>query len=260
MPALLRASVMGLPTVLAVDPDDVAQLVVRHIHDRRSLLVTFVNPASLLVAEANAAYKGSLFDFDLVLPDGIGFAKAAEWLTGRRAARVSFDSTSLAAPVLSALAHERSSVMLVGGQPGVAAAAGRCLLSRFPTLRVIEAIDGYRQIDALADHIVRRAPDVVICGMGAGAQEQLLLRLRARGWKGCGFTCGGYFDQLNGGFHYYPEILDRLQLRWAYRLWREPRRLCRRYLIQYPLFLSKLAAWLAFGERPTSAQQAQESS
>jgi N-acetylglucosaminyldiphosphoundecaprenol N-acetyl-beta-D-mannosaminyltransferase len=249
MPALLRASILGLPTVLADEPEDVIHFVVRRIQEHRPLLTTFVNPASISVADSNAAYRGSLFEFDLVLPDGIGFAKAAQWLSGRRAARVSFDSTSLAPPVLSALAYERSSIVLVGGRPGVAAAAARCLVGRFPTLRVIDALDGYGDMDAKADLISRRAPDVVICGMGAGAQEELLLRLRAKGWKGFGFTCGGYLDQLNGGFQYYPLVADRLHLRWAYRIWREPRRLGRRYAVQYPRFFAKLIASLIFEER-----------
>jgi N-acetylglucosaminyldiphosphoundecaprenol N-acetyl-beta-D-mannosaminyltransferase len=252
MPALLHASVLGLPTILADAPEDVVQFVVRRIQGHQPLLMTFVNPASISVAASNAAYKGSLCDFDLVLPDGIGFAKAAELLSGRRAARVSFDSTSIAAPVLSALAYERSSIVLVGGQPGVAAAARLCLMGRFPTLRVIDALDGYGDIDAKVDTIARRAPDAVICGMGAGAQEDLLLRLRARGWNGFGFTCGGYFDQLNRGFQYYPRMVNRLHLRFAYRIWREPRRLGRRYAIQYPRFLAKLTASLIFGAQARS--------
>ncbi|WP_296711162.1 WecB/TagA/CpsF family glycosyltransferase [Rhodoblastus sp.] len=252
MATLLRASVLGFPTVFADELEDVVRFVVRRIQERRPLLTTFVNPSSISVADSNAGYKNNLLDFDLVLPDGIAFAKAAQWLSGRRAARVSFDSTSLAPPVLSALAHQRSSIMLVGGRPGVAAAARRRLLERFPTLRVIDALDGYGDMEAKTDFIVERAPDVVICGMGAGAQEEHLLSLRAKGWKGFGFTCGGYLDQLNGGFQYYPRIADRLQLRWAYRIWREPRRLGRRYVVQYPRFLAKLTASLIFGEGATA--------
>lgn len=244
-----RASVLGLPAVLACDANDVVQFVEQRMQEHAPLLATFVNPASVSVAAANAAYRLNLFDFDLVLPDGIGFAKAAQWLYGRPAARVSFDSTSLAVPVLATAVQQRSSVALVGGGPGVALAAKGRLLDCFPTLRVIDALDGYGDMDSKAEYVAQRTPDVVICGMGAGPQEDFLLRLRARGWKGCGFTCGGYLDQLSCGFQYYPGMVDRLQLRWAYRLWREPRRLWRRYAIQYPLFLAKLAIGLAIGER-----------
>jgi N-acetylglucosaminyldiphosphoundecaprenol N-acetyl-beta-D-mannosaminyltransferase len=41
---------------------------------------------------------------------------------------------------------------------------------------------------------------------------------------------------LNGGINYYPKLIDKWNLRWAYRLCREPRRLGRRSLLDYPAF------------------------
>jgi len=83
-------------------------------------------------------------------------------------------------------------------------------------------------------------PDIVIAGMGGVKQEKFLLDLVARGWRGVGFTCGGYLDQLAKRYHYYPRWVDRYNLRFAYRLWQEPSRLWRRYLLEYPLFLTWL--------------------
>jgi N-acetylglucosaminyldiphosphoundecaprenol N-acetyl-beta-D-mannosaminyltransferase len=77
--------------------------------------------------------------------------------------------------------------------------------------------------------------------MGASIQERFLLRLVATGWSGFGFTCGGYLDQLVDGMHYYPRWVDAANLRWAYRLIREPRRLSRRYGMEYPYFAARLA-------------------
>jgi exopolysaccharide biosynthesis WecB/TagA/CpsF family protein len=73
--------------------------------------------------------------------------------------------------------------------------------------------------------------------MGTGKQELFLQGLANRGWHGIGITCGGYLDQLSGGFNYYPAVVDRLNLRFAYRLIKEPRRLWRRYLLDYPRFV-----------------------
>ena len=73
--------------------------------------------------------------------------------------------------------------------------------------------------------------------MGAPRQERFLLNLRESGWRGAGFTCGGFFDQVSGNGDYYPAWIDRLNLRFLYRLVREPRRLWRRYLVDYQVFL-----------------------
>ena len=41
-------------------------------------------------------------------------------------------------------------------------------------------------------------PDILICGTEGIPQGAFLLDMRAQGWRGWGFTCGGFFDQLSG--------------------------------------------------------------
>jgi N-acetylglucosaminyldiphosphoundecaprenol N-acetyl-beta-D-mannosaminyltransferase len=74
-----------------------------------------------------------------------------------------------------------------------------------------------------------------------GIQENFLLQLKRFGWSGICFTCGGYLDQGGQNFDYYPEIINRLNLRFLYRLVREPRSLWRRYLLEYTIFLKLLS-------------------
>jgi N-acetylglucosaminyldiphosphoundecaprenol N-acetyl-beta-D-mannosaminyltransferase len=83
--------------------------------------------------------------------------------------------------------------------------------------------------------------------MGGIAQEDFLISLADQGWKGCGFTCGGYLDQLDDGLRYYPGWVDRLNIRFAYRLFREPQRLWRRYLIDYREFCILYLKVVVFG-------------
>ncbi|MNN73388.1 UDP-Gal:alpha-D-GlcNAc-diphosphoundecaprenol beta-1,4-galactosyltransferase [compost metagenome] len=73
--------------------------------------------------------------------------------------------------------------------------------------------------------------------MGTPRQEDFLIELQESGWLGVGFTCGGYFDQLNSadGGLYYPGFIDRYNMRWAYRIYKEPKRLWKRYFVDYPV-------------------------
>jgi N-acetylglucosaminyldiphosphoundecaprenol N-acetyl-beta-D-mannosaminyltransferase len=209
------------------------------------VLVTFANPATAIIARHAAAFRHDLAAFDMVLPDGSGMCLAMKLLHKLAAQRVSFDSTSLA-PAIFNLARERqSSIVLVGGAPLVADRARARILEHFPGIRITGAIDGFRHLDAIASAVEECRPDIVICGMGSGLQEALLLKLRERGWRGWGFTCGGYLDQLQTEISYYPRWIDRANLRWAYRLAREPGRLWRRYLIDYSHFGLLLCAALA---------------
>lgn len=216
---------------------NVVSVVFQQMQDTEtSYLVTFVNPGSVALGLRDETFRNELSRFDLVLPDGIALVKALG-LRGIRGDRISFDSTSLAPHVFRIAQQLKKTVMLVGGGPGIAQQAARNLLAAFPGVRIVHAFDGFEEADRAAKCAVEELVDVVICAMGAGAQENFLLRLRDAGWRGCGFTCGGYFDQLSDGLHYYPVWVDRWNLRWAYRLYREPRRLWRRYFIDYALFL-----------------------
>jgi N-acetylglucosaminyldiphosphoundecaprenol N-acetyl-beta-D-mannosaminyltransferase len=47
---------------------------------------------------------------------------------------------------------------------------------------------------------------------------------------------GAAFDLLSGTVPQAPDWLQDRGLEWAYRLWREPRRLWRRYLLNNPSF------------------------
>ena len=133
--------------------------------------------------------------------------------------------------------------MLIGGRPGVAAQAASRLAEAVEGLRVVEAMSGFCNYAEYGSAVRATKPDIIICGMGAPRQEELLVRLcRNGGWKGLGYTCGGYFDQLQERLNYYPLLIDKLNLRWLYRMIKEPRRLCRRYVIEYQQYAVALAS------------------
>jgi N-acetylglucosaminyldiphosphoundecaprenol N-acetyl-beta-D-mannosaminyltransferase len=207
-------------------------------------LVTFVNPRSISVAKSDARYRADLRRMKLVFSDGIALTLAARWFGGFPMQRISFDSTSLAPRVLEYVRAQGLSVALVGGQPSVAEIAANRLRAVYPGISIVSAVDGYRPQDALVNHVRALSPQVVVCGMGAPRQEAFLTALVNSGWTGIGFTCGGYLDHLSERFHYYPAFVNRFNLRWLYRLAREPRRIGYRYLFEYGPFWRLLARGL----------------
>lgn len=78
--------------------------------------------------------------------------------------------------------------------------------------------------------------NVVWVGLGMPKQELWMHRVRDRlpGLNLLGV--GAAFDLLSGTVPQAPDWLQDRGLEWAYRLWREPRRLWRRYLINNPAF------------------------
>jgi hypothetical protein len=83
---------------------------------------------------------------------------------------------------------------------------------------------------------------MLIVGLGAGLQEQVLLEGARAMTRGYAMTCGGFLDQvLQPG--YYPAWAYPLRLNWLVRLSREPRRLWRRYTVHALLALGRSRVW-----------------
>ena len=79
-----------------------------------------------------------------------------------------------------------------------------------------------QEMDAEAKHITQVNPDFLIVGMGALMQERFLLKVRNAGFQGIGFTCGGFIHQTaNNEIEYYPLWIDRMNLRFVYRMYKE---------------------------------------
>lgn len=222
-------------------------------------LVTFANPHSVRLMMDRPDYPATLAQFDVLFPDGSLLATSASRQLGRTIERQSFDGNSLAPQVLSFCQRNALRIALVGGIEGVASAAASLFRKEFG-VDVVFTRSGFfangEQRNQCFQALREQNVDVVICGMGAPHQDRFLLELKASGWKGLGFTCGGYLDQaLASGVKYYPDWVNRFNLRAPYRLLREPRRLWRRYLIEYQSFLLADASLRLRTVRPRREQR-----
>ncbi len=232
---MIHLQLWGLP-ITATNISEVIDFVKRK-PEHKAILVSFINPHAFYLASKNEQYSNLLKEYDIILPDGVAVKKALAKVHKVPCERISFDSTSLALPIFEWAEKEQKSIILVGGEPGITAQAAEQIKKSYPSLSIISTLDGYTPKDELTKEISSQSPDIVICGMGAPHQEELLLLLKTSGWKGVGFTCGGYFDQLSSGMQYYPQWIDRLNIRFLYRIYKEPRRLWRRYFIEYRVFI-----------------------
>lgn len=198
---------------------------------------TFLNHYSYQVARRNMDAFAAV---DHIYCDGILLCLFFR-LLGYPVERLSFDMTSVAPEVFADAETRGLSVALVGGEPGVADTARDRFLERFPNLHVVFSHSGFFNgkvdRDAVIDQLCEISPSIVVCGMGTPHQERFLSDLRAGGWTGAGYTCGGFFHQTaDGGMDYYPAWMDKLNLRWLYRIYDEPK-LITRYTVDVFGFL-----------------------
>lgn len=111
--------------------------------------------------------------------------------------------------------------------------AVRQVRASYPNLRIAGRHHGFispDDEDGIVQQIVAAGTDVLWVAMGVPGEHQFIVRnrdkLRGVTWVK---SCGGMFKFISGKDPRAPQWMQALCLEWAYRLWREPRRLFWRY-------------------------------
>jgi len=134
---------------------------------------------------------------------------------------------------------------LYGGSPEALRKLQDALLSAYPGAQIVGAESPpFRPLESIspeewqesADRINRSGAHFVWVGLGAPKQEKWMWEQRGR-VNGIMFGIGAAFDLISGVVPEAPGFLQAIGMEWAYRLFREPNRLWRRYIFNNPAFL-----------------------
>lgn len=198
-------------------------------------LTTFLNPYSYLLARKNPQL---LEEFDSICIDGIALVKILKIFGLADVVRKSFDLTSLAPIVFNDAIQTSKSIYFIGTKPKVIDQAIENIQLLYPKLEIVGYRDGYfnNSSKSVLQNILDIHPNIVVCGMGTPLQEQILVDLQNIGWTGTGYTCGGFLHQTADNIQYYPNWVNKYNIRWVYRIYDEPK-LFKRYFWEYPKFL-----------------------
>lgn len=185
---------------------------------------TFLNPVSYLDALKHKALFGQ---FDGIFADGSLLVAAIRMMYGRKVTRRSCDMTSVGRALLEASASDVKSLYYVASKQEDVEKAVAMFRERFVGVNIVGYRNGYfaneEEMDEEARHIAAVNPDFLVVGMGALKQEEFLLKVKAAGYQGIGFTCGGFIRQTaHSETDYYPGWADRMNIRFLYRMWKEP--------------------------------------
>jgi exopolysaccharide biosynthesis WecB/TagA/CpsF family protein len=200
----------------------------------------YVNAHSLNLAYRDETYRTALQSCAYLLNDGIGLSLAA------RMRGLNFpddlNGSDFTLQVLALAAKRDWRVFLYGGQPGVGEQAATALHARVPGVRIVGVQDGFTVArEAIAHQVRDSGADVVIVALGNPLQELWLNEWLAETGCRLGVGVGAFLDFVSGRVPRAPAWMHAIGLEWVYRLYQEPRRLARRYVLGNPLFLYR--AW-----------------
>ena len=211
--------------------DPVEQLVGRLVDAHAStgvVSVTWLNHWSAQRVLEEPAFRAAAATMTYVGIDGVALKRLLRGTPQRT-------SADLVVPAL--LPQLRGArIAVVGADAETNHRAAERLVAMAPHATLVAAIDGYDSLPR-SDAQIREClgsvdPTVVLVGLGAGRQEEFAAATAACLPRGLVLTCGGFLDQVVQD-QYYPAWAYPLRLNWAVRLAREPRRLWRRYTVDF---------------------------
>jgi N-acetylglucosaminyldiphosphoundecaprenol N-acetyl-beta-D-mannosaminyltransferase len=212
---------------------------------RRSYAVSALATHGLTEAARDGEFGELVNSIELVTPDGQPVRWAMNMLHGTALSERVY-GPDLVAAVCAAAAAERMSVYLYGSTPETCRKVADELPRRYPGLR-IAGLQPDRFRDATADEdaedvqrIRASGADIVLVGRGCPRQERWVAL--HRGLLAVPMLAvGAAFDYIAGNITRPPGWMQRVGLEWLFRLYQEPRRLFRRYLVHNGLFCVMLA-------------------
>jgi N-acetylglucosaminyldiphosphoundecaprenol N-acetyl-beta-D-mannosaminyltransferase len=241
-----RIRLMGMP----VDPLTQAGVIDRILQDlaqSRGGWVITPNLDQLRQYYHAPPLRAMYEEAQLVLADGMPLLWAGRLQRTPLPQRVA--GSELIYTLTTAAARAGRSVYLLGGNPGAAERAGVVLRRLNPGLNVAGTFCppfGFErdpaQVQAIVDALLAARPDIVFVGLGFPKQEHLIRTLRAH-LPGAWFLGVGIsFSFVCGDIRRAPLWMQRAGLEWAHRMFQEPSRLFRRYVLHDMPFAARLIA------------------
>jgi len=225
---------------------DSLHAVIQHIvKNQKKALIAHVNAHGLNVADSYTWFAEFLNSADYVFCDGHGVMLGARMLGLRIPEKITYADWL---PELAEMcATEKFSLFLLGGRIGIAKRAADNLAAAYPGLEIVGTHHGYfekhrndegnrRLIECIND----AKPNILVVAFGMPLQESWL----RENWEdidaNIALTAGAALDYASGQLRRPPAWMSRCSLEWLGRLFIEPRRLWRRYLVGNPMFILRI--------------------
>lgn len=221
----------------AVEIDDAIRRIIELAQLDRPAIVVTPNVDHLVLCRKNPAFRRTYDRADLVLADGMPIVQLSRLL--RLPVRSKVSGSDLVEPLLQAAAAAGVKVFILGTTEEIADEAiaklrhdivgidivGRASPWFHPETNTAEAAAAFEQIAA-------SGAELVLVAFGSPKEGQLLDHFWDTMPPACFLACGASIDFIANRVQRAPEWMSRIGLEWLFRLYKEPKRLWKRYLVQ----------------------------
>ena len=231
-----------------LDPLDIPQLnhlVAESIENQQKRIIANHNLNSLHIYHHDAKMRDFYAKADYIHIDGMPLVFIGKLLgySLKREQRVTY--ADWVWPLMEEAATKGWRIFYLGSKPGIAQQGADILCQKFPGLEIacahgyIDARKNSTENQATIAQINQFQPDILMVGMSMPRQEHWIDDNLEQLQTNVILPSGACMDYVAGAVPTPPRWMGRMGLEWSYRLFSEPRRLWKRYLIQ-PWFVAKL--------------------
>ena len=217
----------------------VSKMLVDAAVKKKKTRVAFVNAHCINEMHRSNIYDKAVRNADVILPDGSGMAIATLLRSRKRCPNL--NGTDLAPFLMEDARTKGLSVFLLGAKHGVAQLAAEKLQNRFPGLKIAGTHHGYfdsSESDEIIERVNRTKPDILLVAFGVPQQDVWLAENAHKLSAPLTLGVGGLLDFLSERMPRAPKLLRAAGMEWTYRLYQEPSRMWRRYILGNPIFVS----------------------
>jgi len=251
-----RVRIMGLVIAAVTEQEAVAKVVDAAVAGRGQWTIT-ANLDHLRRYRCEPLARRLLASADTVVADGAPLVWASHIAGTPLPQRVA--GADMIWSISDAARRRGVSILLLGGDAGVAERAATVLRNCFPEINICGTLcpphgfdEDERRIELVEELVARMSPGIVLVALGFPKQDVLIERLRQALPSASLVGIGISLSFVAGDVRRCPAWTAALGLEWCHRLLQEPRRLIHRYLVLGVPFAASLlgsAAWYRLRSR-----------
>lgn len=212
-------------------------LIKNAIDTNSKLLVTYATAHTLNRIYYQKKKQRIFKQFDIVHPDGFGAFIALKFIYGRKLINKKITGSDFYPKLINEAKIKRWKIFFWGDRDEILTK----IKYKHSSLLISGFSNGFDfNTNILIENINRSNADILIVGLGSILQEQWIVKLHDYLKVKVILAVGDGIKVIAGSRYRGPKVFRKMGMEWIIRLFTEPKRLWKRYLIGIPLFLYRM--------------------
>ena len=191
----------------------------QNLTNNTKMFIVTANPETFMKADKIKEFDEALMRVDTtIVPDGIGIVKAANYI-GINEINERITGVDITYKLLELANKYDKSIYLLGASKDVIELTVKNINKEYPKVNIVGYSDGYvEDKDNVFKSIKDMSPDIILVALGVPKQELLIAKHYDSFSKGILVGVGGTFDIISGTKKRAPQIIQKLNIEWLYRI------------------------------------------